>query len=422
MGLTIDRRVHVYRKIILISVWSISVTTLLATPFSFATSVLSPSKPVVAETKITPDNIEGMLSKSTKNNAASTTHTLTSTSYSKDCSSGRTTHPGLQTATSPQLKKLYQYEQACSSAVVSSMSFFVATPTTSKEAEDYADYAISQIREFANFNIAPLVFFEPTTPTGLVDLDKYRAGAYDDALDKFFAKIKASGITDSMMGTWVPIPEGNIPVWTSVAPSIFTGCVKKAVIFQKKYFPNSKSAIMLDNETYPSADNWSGGHIASLAPYVKDIPKGLIDSFGLQGFPWVSPANQGGTSNGKPGNYLRSDLAIDAAKILNVKNIWFNTGTFGVKYANQPALQVAQSASHRQELLDETIAVARTTKSNGFNVAVHLFAEDKSKLAEATNWSYWPRGNTSPSPTIDIFKYFVHGLQASDIALWLYDS
>ncbi|HMH70447.1 MAG TPA: hypothetical protein VK502_03530, partial [Candidatus Saccharimonadales bacterium] len=61
-------------------------------------------------------------------------------------------------------------------------------------------------------------------------------------------------------------------------------------------------------------------------------------------------------------------------------------------------------------------------QGQGFSVAVHLFAEDKSGVNEATDWSYWKSSNVSTSRDAYVFRIFVHDLQAAGIPLWLFDA
>jgi hypothetical protein len=305
---------------------------------------------------------------------------------------------------------------------VSQLSFFVPTPTTTQEAYDYARDVAVRLREFSVYGISPLVFLEPTGSSGLVSMADYRSGKYDTVLDTYFAAIKSAQVTDAMMGTWVSFPEGNTPVWTSVDPNDFAACVTKTAAMQKKYFPASKASIMLDTLSYPSATSWSGGRAVSFLPYLQSLPSGLIDSFGLQGFPWSPGANEGGPSNGTPKSYLRTDLAAEAARVLHTKNVWLNTGTFGIKYANQPASRIRVSDEQRLALLTDVIMQAKSLQAQGFGVSVHLFAQDKTHLPEGTDWSYWPTGGARTSTSTYAFKAFVHDLQANGIPLWLFDT
>jgi hypothetical protein len=390
---------------------------------SAVAAVYSPSRTMGAQSKVSANvvtqdipTIEGNdKAPSTIVNKSATVTTLS------DCMSSQPRRPTLASATSPQLRKLAQYEQACDSGIITRMSFFVATPTTIAEANKYAQYVAKQLREFATHNVSPVVFFEPTSSTGLVDLKAYRDGTYDSALDTYFAAIKARGITDAMMGTWVPLPEGNLPVWTSVDPNIFAACVTKAVTYQKKHFPGSSASILLDTDTYPVSGSWVNGRPVSLLPYVKSIPYGLIDSVGLQGLPWSPAKNEGGTTNGAPNQYLRADLLTELAHGMNIKDVWLNTGSFGVKYANQPGRQVTVKPEQRHVQLTGVVGVVKTLQAQGLAVSVHLFAENKSDVPEATDWSYWPNGKAASSSSTIVFKTFVRDLQAANVSLWLFD-
>jgi hypothetical protein len=225
-----------------------------------------------------------------------------------------------------------------------------------------------------------------------------------------------------MMGMWVPLPEGNLPVWSSIDPADFTACVTKAATYQKKHFPHSATSILLDTDTYPTSDSWVGGRPVSLLPYVQSVPAGLIDSIGLQGFPWSPAGGEDGSSNGMPEQYLRTDLLIEAARTLRVKDVWLNTGSFGVKYAHQSGRQVVVSPEQRLVILKDVVAIAKKVQSQRFAVSVHLFAENKSDVPEATDWSYWPNGKAASSASTMVFKTFVHDLQAANIPLWLFDT
>ena len=329
--------------------------------------------------------------------------------------------PGLTEASDPKLRKLAQYQQVCGGQPASRSSFFVPTPATVAQAHSYASDIVATLQAYARYGIAPLIFMEPASATGAhLDLVQYQNGAYDGALDTYFADIKAAGITDSTMGLWVMLPEGNLPIWTSVDPATFAASVTKVAQFQKKYFPSSQTAIMLDSKTYPSATSWSGGAYASLVPYVQSIPKGLIDSLGLQGFPWSTPANQSGPNSYDPKVYLRTDLAAEAARSLGVTNVWINTGTFSRQHTNNVAATVTMTPVGRQALLDGALAQVKGLQGQGFAVSVHLFAQDKASVGEAVDWSYWQ--TPADSANTDVFATFAHDLTAANIPLWIFDT
>lgn len=327
----------------------------------------------------------------------------------------------LANASSPELVKLAQYEQVCNGTVFERSSFFAPTPTTTAEAKDYASDTATKLREYSQMGVKPLVFLEPTTTNGDIDLNSYRSGRYDSALNSYFYGLKSNGITDAMMGMWVIMPEGNIPVWSSVDPSTFVANVTKTISFQKKYFPASQSSVMLDGQTYPSSNSWEDGAYKSLLPYVQSIPKGLVDSFGLQGFPWAPRVGQSGDKAYDPAIYLHSGLASEAATALGVRNVWFNTGTFSRMYTDSPAQTVMAQPIERQAMLDGVIAQAKSLEDQGFNVSIHLFAEDKSTTSEATDWSYW-RSVPANDANAVVFTTFVHDAAEAHLSLWLYDS
>jgi hypothetical protein len=173
--------------------------------------------------------------------------------------------------------------------------------------------------------------------------------------------------------------------------------------------------------TYPTVGSYDNGRAVSLVPYVKNIRAGLIDSFGLQGFPWSPPATEKGASNGRPRNYLRVDLAAEAARTLKVKYIWLNTGTFATAYANQKGRVVATPAQ-RLSLLAEVVSEVKLLQAQKFNVSVHLFAENKLSSTEGIDWSYWQGSNYAGSTSTYVFKTFTHELQQTGAGLWLFDT
>ena len=266
------------------------------------------------------------------------------------------------------------------------------------------------------YDIDPIVFFEPSAAQGVIDLKAFSEGKYDAAVSTFFSALRDLGVSDSTMGTWVPVPEGNTPVWSTLDPTIYGRAVTKAVTLQKKAFPASKASILLSSTTYYGSPDWDDGKSVSLRPYLANIKPGIVDSMGLQGFPWVARGNASVT-NGSPADYLRKDIAVEAAKILGVKEIWINTGTFGSKYVGTSG-KTEISDSTRSTLLKGVLALAVSMKAEGFAVAIHLFAEDKSATGEATDWSYW----NGTAATTDLVKQLVYGTKSNGVGLWLYDS
>ncbi|HEX8182717.1 MAG TPA: hypothetical protein VF575_03895 [Candidatus Saccharimonadales bacterium] len=331
-------------------------------------------------------------------------------------------HAGLSSSTVPELRKLAEYEQLCGGAVASKVSFFVPTPSTVEQAHTSAAGIAGVLKAFARAGVAPLVFMEPNDLQGAkLDLRAYGSGAYDGAVDTYFKALQSAGVTSTEMGTWVFLPEGNLPVWSTTDPTIYAQVVTRTASSLKQHFPGSQAALMLDGKTYPVGETWGQGSYASLVPYVRSIPKGLIDSFGIQGFPWAGPANQPPSTLYDPKIFLRSDLAVEAARYLGVNAIWLNSGTFGRIYAGQPKATVSMVAADRQIMLKGITQQAILTKAQGFTVAIHVFAENKADLSEGIDWSYWhsPGDNAASAAA---FSSFAADTTAAGIGIWLYDT
>jgi hypothetical protein len=428
MALVIKNKSRQCKNYIIFIVGLVGLFAIIDSPLSQAGTVHSPAKPTVNNvgySQLLISRHHPTLASNGHKKAESndTTNANTKTTQSSiNCTTSIGMRINLSSSSSFHLQKLAEYEQVCNSGIVDRISFFTSIPTTIQQANEYAADVAAQLREFSSYGVSPLVFLEPTTESGLIDMSSYRTGAYDAAINAYFAALKSYQITDEMMGIWIPFPEGNLPVWSSVDPNDFAACVAKTITYQKSYFPFSRAGILLDTLTYPASSSWQGESAVSLAPYVRNIPSGLVDNFGLQGFPWSAAADEGGYTNGTPRNYLRIDFAAEAANILGVKDIWLNTGSYGVIYANQQSRQITATPEQRLALLNEAMDGANTLKSQGFNISMHLFAENKSNTIEATDWSYWPSGGADASPATYVFKSFVHNLQSSNIPLWLFDS
>lgn len=333
-------------------------------------------------------------------------------------SSSPPTSPAPTSSSSLSLQQLAELEQIYNGGSVNRVMKFTDIPDSTKGAQSQAVSMASTLDQFASKGISPLVVMEPVSDSSgnPVDFQAYRNGAYDSILSTYFQTLKGHGISDAMMGMWVYFPEANLPEWGPVDQADFAPNVVRTAQLQKQYFPNSLSSIMLDAESYPAGStSWSSGSYVSLAPFINGIPSGLIDSFGLQGFPWVPAANVSGQASSlNPAVYLNSSLAAAAAKQLGVSQIWLNTGTFAASYTNNPSQTVNMTAAQRQAILNGVLQQATDLKSAGFGVAVNLFSEDKSNTSEATDLSY----QTSDAQAV--LKNFASQLQSAGIGFWLF--
>lgn len=356
------------------------------------------------------------LSHPAKKETETTRHTL-------NCTNGGATHASLSKSNDPILHKLHEYEAVCKGAVVDTMMFFTAMPTTNEEATTLAQATAIRLKEFSKYKIKPLVSFEPNVaiPTIINDI---HGGKYDSILTSYFQSLKASGISNEQLGTWILFPEANTPTWHNTDPAIFAGNVVKVATLQRQVFPSSQLTILLNNTTYAADDtDWSHGTKKDLRPYVKSIPAGTLNSFGYQGFPFVSPKNtpnQYGQLDAK--DFLRLENARDAAKTLRTKDIWLNTGTFRLAHTDTNESKVMLSLDQRRRTLESITHQAVQLQNQGFTVSVNLFAKDKSKEMEHIDWSYWPSKKYSTSPDTELFRTFYDQLREHNIHRSLHDA
>jgi hypothetical protein len=338
------------------------------------------------------------------------------------CSSGEPPTTDLTSATNLIIRKLTEYEKLCGGRVTDTLMVFTGMPTNDSSAKTNAIDMASTLKEFSKFKLQPLVVMEPTTPNGLIDFQQFSQGAYDTAFNTYFQTIKSQGVTDSMMGAWAPFPESNIPEWGSTNSSLFSANFVRAANIQKQHFPASKITIILDSLSYPPGVlDWDGGAYVSLIPYLQSIPKGLVDSFGYQGFTWASPANEPDFSNLDAAKFLKPDIAKEAAVILGTNHIWLNTGTHKTFYSTSPAKRTELTPAQRAQVLNGITTQAQWLQARGFKVTISLFAEDKTATGEDVDWSYWS-GSTPTGPHADILKSFLAGLRSRSIGFWLFDN
>jgi hypothetical protein len=322
------------------------------------------------------------------------------------------------------LQRLAEYQDVCKSGTISSLMIFADMPKDDAESKQKAKDMAVLLQEFADRKVRPIVIIEPVTSWGFVDFAEFRDGFYDSWIKQFFAELKHQGISDSEMGVWVPFPEANLPYWNhqSVKPEDFGLVVNRYVKLMKKEFPKAHASILLNSASYDNSDfDWTNEEYISLLPYVKKIDKTLINSFGMQGFPWSPRAGSSALNQFDASRFLNADLAIEAAEYLGIKNIWLNTATFMSKYTLDEESRVDIDPATRQSILMSIKDEAKKIQARGYTVSINLFAENKSNASEETNWSYWSRGQQLASPHTLVFHSFASALEGEDIDLWLFD-
>lgn len=325
----------------------------------------------------------------------------------------------------PHLIQYQKYQSICNSAVSSSIMIFIDMPKDSKDSKESAVKVSETLKKLKDSNIMPLVIIEPVTDWGLIDFNEFSTGFYDAWIDTFFKELKQQGIESKDMGLWVPFPEANLPLWNhaNTSPDIFAKNVNRYLKIYKKHYPDAKSGILLNSATYELDDfEWVSGDYVSLVPYVKNLDKNLVDVFGLQGLPWAPTA--GSAESGAVLNaaeFLSSKIADEAATEMGVKEIWLNTGTFGAKYTQDSENTTYITPSVRADILNAILKESEKLKSKGYDVTVNIFAQDKSKHTEATDWSYLQESFSGSVESESIFVKFAASVNAKGIKLSIFD-
>jgi len=298
------------------------------------------------------------------------------------------------------LNRLRDYQTVCQSFVTSKLMVFTTFSDSPAAAQADAASMAAKLKLFKQSGVTPFVMAEPYISSGAMSYRAYLAGDYDAAMTQYFQQLKNDGVTDSMMGTWVPFPESNVPGWNNMGtePHDYALCVNKYLSLLKQYFPGAKGSILLSATTYePDDTNWENGNYISLSPYVDALDRNLVTSVGIEGFPWMSNAKQAPHTIFNAAEFLQPDLAIGMAQVLRTRDIWINTGTFDGKYTNDASKTVHMSVTERKAILDDVLQVAtnlRDYQENQYRVSVNLFSEDKSNTTEATDWSYFQNASS----------------------------
>ena len=352
------------------------------------------------------------------------THASTPVAVQTACST-QAPIANLAQSTEPHLRKFAEYQSVCQSGVASELMLFTDMPKDAIDAKTRATQLAATLNQFSEAGVRPLVMVEPVTDWGLIDFKEFDSGFYDQWLAIYFQTLKANGVTDVAMGTWAPFPEANLPYWNnaSATPKDFSNVVNRYLRIMKNTFPNAQGTVLLNSATYETTDfQWQNGEYISLRDYVTGLDKTLVTSFGLQGFPWMPEATQTGPGIFDASEYLNYRLASEAADILGTKQIWFNTGTFQSKYTLDRERTVYLAPSKRVDMLNGILDEALKLKAKGYSVRINLFSQNKSKDAEATDWSYWSTATQAQSSHAPAFTTFARRLTQEQISLSLFDT
>lgn len=320
----------------------------------------------------------------------------------------------------PVLSTLSNYQEVCKSFVTNRMMIFTDMPKDNLIAKSNAKKMAQRLFEFSKYSITPVVMVEPSSDWGLIDFQEFNTGFYDGWIQTYFKTLVDEGVTHEQIGIWVPFSEANIPLWNRAGstPKDFAYGVNRYGKIILDSYPNAHVSVLLNSATYDNTDfDWLYGEYVSLKPYVEYLDKNIVKSFGLQGFPWVPKATSASNELIDASQFLNHKLAKEAAEIIGVNEVWFNTGTFSTKYASDEFEKVNVNYQTRKTILDDIAKEALSLENDGFNVWINLFSEDKSDSLEQTDWSYF----TGSEENKIIFKDFVRKLDREGVGFSLFD-
>lgn len=330
----------------------------------------------------------------------------------------------MKNSNDPLLEKLVEYETCCGNAFTR-MMVFEYMPLTADEGMDMARDMALRLAKFSAAGVAPIVTVEPVDKEGRpLSFADIGSGKYDAALRAYFKILKGRGVSAAQMGMWIPLPEPNIDEWgaNNRDPAKFAAAFNRYGTIFKEYFAAAKLAILLDNTTYNHEID--DAEYVSLVPFLGGIDKSLVDSFGLQGYPWTAPADEEPEKyhDYDPASFLNAQRAIEAAIFLETESVWFSTGTFSRMFANDEDKTVVVDINQRQAMLDGILEQVKIVRDAGYAVMMCIFAEDKSLTEEATDFSYWGGGTGINDESGKMFSEFVAAAVRENITLGVYDS
>lgn len=339
-----------------------------------------------------------------------------------DSCSDESARTGTDESSEIHVQKLAEYEAACQSKAVDSLMVFTDMPISSEEAIAKAAEMTTILREFETYGISPIVIVEPDSSWGLIDFEEFQTGFYDQWLRDYFEQLKLNGVSNSMMGLWIPFPEANQPFWNNnESRETFALNVNQFLRIQKEFFPESEGGFLLDSAVVSAAGD-AAPRIPSLLAYTRLIDTELVDVIGLQGFPFIAPPQSGERDITEAEAFLPQRQINEFAEQLGTKRLLINTGTFRKKITPAPeGSTINVSASTRQTILRSLSDHLENLQNDGFELTVNIFSENKLDDGEQTDWSYWESGSAESSTQTQLFINLMASLNSAGYNTAIHD-
>lgn len=294
----------------------------------------------------------------------------------------------LDAARDRDLRKLAAF-QSDYGFVGNSISLFTTIPMDLEVDLGEAEGIAAKLKAFGAAGVQPVVFAEPPVERSLSDIAD---GAERVYWDEYFAHLKSLGVTDGQMGLWIPYPEINTPIWNrgGFAPADFARLIDDFSTSYRQAFPQARTGILLNSFSYEPEDiDWEFGKTESYLPYVKGIAKGRVDVVGIQAFPWWPRKNEHKKPLDDVSEFLFMRWATEAANALGTRSIMVHTGVPHSMHEGA-ATKVIIPDQTRARVMRQIAQVLATYRPLGYDMSLSLFLEDKSDVAEGTDWSFGP--------------------------------
>jgi len=316
-----------------------------------------------------------------------------------------------------ELKKLKEYQDICDSYITDKVMYFTLIPDKNTY-NDIITRDVKNLLQFQQYGIKPILILEPYIKDDVMSWSSIINGDYDKYIKQYFGELKKLGINSSDISMIVPLPEPNVPSWgtKNSNPKDFGKAYTQITNVIRSEFPDVSMSLLFNSQSYEVSDiEWNNGEYKGYDDYIAEIPDGYVQSLGIQGFPWTSAADRRKIEIVDPREFLAPDIAEITLKHLKIKKVWFNTGTFYSKYNQDPDKKVIIQSPQRKKILIDIAQVSEELANKGFDVSVNIFAENKAKTAEATDWSY------STSDQKLLIRDFVIDLNSKDIGFSIAD-
>ena len=285
--------------------------------------------------------------------------------------------PNPPTQLNPVSIEMNKLNAAVGHRFANEVMIFVGIGATDAENNSLADYVSGRISQITSAGYKPLVVVEPSNSTGLISFNELATGAYDIRFKYFMNVLKSKGITNESIGSWVLLPEPNVPSWnkTNFDNKDFGLIFNRLSKIVKMQFPRAKTTVLFDAKSYESNDtDWANGKKVSFAPYLTKVNTRLLDSIGLQAFPWYSP--NGVDKLTDPKDFMPTNLITEASQLTGVKNIWINTGIVH-QYKSSSGAIVTVPFAERIVTMNTLQGILGALPRNNMKVSVNLFMEEK---------------------------------------------